>query len=184
VKAFSFRRFAAPLRKKWLQVARDPITLRFIIALPMMRLFLFGYAINTDPKNLPAGLLSVEHSKYERTILAALRNTGYYKISILSSEAEAERGLAQDSLLFVVNIPPNFDRSLDRGETPSILSTPTPAIPPPSPNATAALQALSTVLNRDVPPVHQTATSPPPFQFVAHARYNPEQLTVLNAYRG
>jgi ABC-2 type transport system permease protein len=57
---------------------RDPITLRFIIALPMMQLFLFGYAINTDPKNLPAGLLSVEHSKYERTIVAALRNIGYY----------------------------------------------------------------------------------------------------------
>ena len=64
-------------------MVRDPITLRFIIALPMMQLFLFGYAINTDPKNLPAGLLSVEHSKYERTIAAALRNTGYYKISIL-----------------------------------------------------------------------------------------------------
>jgi len=46
----------------------------------MMQLFLFGYAINTNPKNLPAGLLSVEHSKYERTIIAALRNTGYYNI--------------------------------------------------------------------------------------------------------
>ena len=108
MKAFSFNRFAALLRKEWLQVVRDPITLRFIIALPMMQLFLFGYAINTDPKNLPAGLLSVEHSKYERTILAALRNTGYFNISILSSEAEAERLLAQGKLLFVINIPPKL----------------------------------------------------------------------------
>ena len=113
-------------------MVRDPITLRFIIALPIMQLFLFGYAINTNPKDLPAGLLSVEHSKYERTIIAALRTTGYYNISILASEAEAERGLARGDLLFVINIPPNFDRSIDRGETPPS-STPTPAIPPPLP---------------------------------------------------
>jgi len=86
-----------------------------------MQLFLFGYAINTDPKNLPAGLLSVEHSKYERTLAAALRNSGYYDISMLSWEAESERGLAQGKLLFVINFPASFDRSVDRGETPSIL---------------------------------------------------------------
>ena len=184
MKAFSFNRFAALLRKEWLQVVRDPITLRFIIALPMMQLFLFGYAINTDPKNLPAGLLSVEHSKYERTILAALRNTGYYNISILSSEAEAERLLAQGKLLFVINIPPNFDRSVDRGETPSILVDADASDPTAIANATAALPALTTILNRDLPPVRQTEASPLPFQFVVHARYNPEQLTVLNIVPG
>jgi ABC-2 type transport system permease protein len=184
VKQFSLKRFAALLRKEWLQVVRDPITLRFIIALPMMQLFLFGYAINTDPKNLPAGLLSVEHSKYERTILGALRDTGYYNISILSSEAEAERGLAQGKLLFVINIPPNFDRSVDRGETPSILVDADASDPTAIANATAALPALTTILNRDLPPVHQTEASPRPFQFVVHARYNPEQLTVLNIVPG
>ena len=99
MKAFSFRRFTALLRKEWLQLRRDPITLRFIIALPMLQLFLFGYAINTDPKHLPAGLLSVEHSKYERTLAAALRNSGYYDISMLASEAGRTRsGAGQASV--------------------------------------------------------------------------------------
>ena len=182
--AFSFKRFVALLRKEWLQMTRDPITLRFIIALPMMQLFLFGYAINTNPKNLPAGLLSVEHSKYERTIIAALRNTGYYNISLLSSEAEAERALAQGELLFVINIPPNFDRSIDRGETPSVLVDADATDPTAIGYATAALPALAAVLNRDLPPVSQTEPLPPPFQFVVHARYNPEQLTVLNIVPG
>ena len=163
---------------------RDAITLRFIIALPMLQLFLFGYAINTDPKHLPAGLLSVEHSKYERTLAAALRNSGYYDISILSSEAEAERGLAQGKLLFVINIPPNFDRSVDRGETPSILVDADATDPVAIGNAAAALAALSTALDRDLPPVRQLPASAPPFQFVLHARYNPEQLTVLNIVPG
>ena len=121
VNGFSFRRFLAVLRKEWIQVRRDPFTLRMIVALPVMQLFLFGYAINADPKHLPTGLLSADHSKYERTIVAALKNTGYYDIRPLASEAEAERGLADGELLFVVNIPPNFDRSVDRGEKPAVL---------------------------------------------------------------
>ena len=58
---FSFRRFLAVLRKEFIQVRRDPITLRMIIVLPVMQLFLFGYAINADPKHLPTGLLAVDH---------------------------------------------------------------------------------------------------------------------------
>jgi ABC-2 type transport system permease protein len=181
---FSFRRFAALLRKEWLQMLRDPITLRFIIALPMMQLFLFGYAINSNPKNLPTGLLSVEHSKYERTLIAALRNTGYYDVSVLSSEAEAERGLAQGEFLFVINVPPNFDRSVDRGEAPSVLIDADASDPTAIINATAALAALSAALKRDLPPVRQKEPAPEPFQFVVHARYNPEQLTVLNIVPG
>jgi ABC-2 type transport system permease protein len=182
--AFSFNRFAALLRKEWLQIIRDPITLRFIIALPMMQLFLFGYAINTDPKNLPAGLLSVEHSKYERTLVAALQNTGYYDIRQLSSEAEAERALAQGELLFVITIPPSFDRSVDRGETPQVLVDADATDPTAIGNATAALKSLSGVLNRDLPPVRQAQPPPQPFEFVVHARYNPEALTVLNVVPG
>jgi ABC-2 type transport system permease protein len=126
----------------------------------------------------------VEHSKYERTIIAALRNTGYYNISLLSSEAEAERALARGELLFVINIPPNFDRSIDRGETPSVLIDADATDPTAIGNATAALPALTAILNRDLPPVSQTEPPPPPFQFVVHARYNPEQLTVLNIVPG
>ena len=40
------------------------MTLRMIIAIPIMQLFLFGYAINSDPKHLPTGLLSIDDSKY------------------------------------------------------------------------------------------------------------------------
>jgi ABC-2 type transport system permease protein len=97
------------------------MTLRLIIALPVMQLFLFGYAINTDPKHLPTGLLSSEHSQYVGTIVAALRNTGYYDIRPLASEEAAERALAEGEVLFVINVPPNFERSVDRGETPAIL---------------------------------------------------------------
>src|SRR5215469_12919599 len=112
---FSWQRFLAVLRKEWLQVLRDPITLRFIIALPVLQLFLFGYAINSDPKHLPAGLLTVNHSQYERSVVAALQNSGYYDIRPMPSEAAADQALKEGKVLFVVNIPPDFDRAVDRG---------------------------------------------------------------------
>ena len=181
---FSFWRFLAVLRKEWIQVRRDPITLRMIIALPVMQLFLFGYAINADPRHLPTGLLSADHSAYERSIVAALKNTGYYDIRMLKSEAEAEQGLADGDLLFVINIPPNFARSIDRGEKPAILMDADATDPSAIGNAAAALASLTAALNRDLPPMMQSMPASVPFQFQVHARYNPDQLTVLNIVPG
>jgi len=184
VNAISSKRVAAVLRKEWIQLRRDPMTLRMIIALPVMQLFLFGYAINANPKNLPTGLLSATHSKYERTIVTALQNTGYYDVRSLGSEAEAERALSAGEVLFVINIPANFDRSLDRGEKPSILIDADATDPSTIGNATAALDAITSALGRDLPPFLQSRPTIAPFQFQVHARYNPEQLTALNIVPG
>jgi ABC-type multidrug transport system permease subunit len=181
---FSFRRFLAVLRKEWIQIRRDPMTLRLIIALPLMQLFLFGYAINSDPKHLPTGLISAEHSKYERTLIAALQNTGYYDIRPLASEAAGEKALAEGDVLFVLNIPPEFERSVDRGEKPTVLMDADATDPSAIGNATAALGAIVAALNRDLPAALQAQPASPPFQFELHARYNPEQLTVLNIVPG
>jgi ABC-2 type transport system permease protein len=180
----SWRRLAALLQKEWIQVRRDAMTLRIIIAIPIMQLFLFGYAINTDPKHLPTGLLSTEHSKYERTIVAALKNSGYYDVVPLSTEAEADEGLAMGDYLFVIEIPPGFDRAVDRGESPSILVDADATDPSAIGNATAALASLPADIQRDLPPIRRIQPQAPPFQFVVHARYNPEQLTVLNIVPG
>jgi ABC-2 type transport system permease protein len=184
VRRFSFKRFLAVLRKEWIQVRRDSFTLRMIIALPVMQLFLFGYAINADPKHLPTGLLSVDHSRYERTLIAALENTGYYDVRPMASEAAAEHALAQGEVLFVINFPPGFDRAVDRGEKPAVLMDADATDPTTIGNATAALAAIGTALNRDLPPGLLSVPQAPPFQFVVHARYNPEQLTVLNIVPG
>jgi ABC-2 type transport system permease protein len=181
---FSFKRFAALLRKEWVQVLRDPFTLRLIIVLPVMQLVLFGNAVNSDPKNLPTGLLSADHSKYERTIVSALQNSGYYDIRPVADEAAAERALATGQLLFVINIPPNFSRAVDRGEMPSILIDADATDPTAIGYATAALAAIPSTIARDLPPALQSVPVNPPFQFDVHARYNPERLTVLNIVPG
>jgi ABC-2 type transport system permease protein len=172
------------LNKESIQIKRDPMTLRLILALPMMQLFLFGFAINTDPKHLPTGLLSADHSKYERTVIAALQNSGYYDIRLLDTEMAAERAIAEGEVLMVINIPPNFQRSVDRGEAPAVLVDADATDPSAIGNATAALAALTAALDRDVPPSLRSQAAVTPFRFEVHARYNPEQLTVLNIVPG
>jgi ABC-2 type transport system permease protein len=184
VNPFSFKRFVAVLRKEWIQMRRDPTTLRMVLILPILQLFLFGFAINAIPKNLPTGLLTATYSKYERTIVAALRNTGYYDVRTIPTQSEAERALAQGEVLFVIDIPPNFDRSVDRGEKPTILADADATDPTTIGYATAALPAITAALNRDLPPSLQSVPTAPPFQFAVHARYNPEQLTALNIVPG
>lgn len=181
---FSWRRFLAVLNKEWIQVRRDPVTLRFIIGLPILQLFLFGYAINTNPTHLPTGILVAEPSRYERTIVTALENTGYYDIRSFHSQAEANRALAEGEVLFVVEVPPGFERAIDRGQTPAVLVDADASDPSAIGNATASLAGLASVLDRDLPPSRRASPAKPPFQFVVHARYNPEQLTVLNIVPG
>ncbi|MGC1410882.1 MAG: ABC transporter permease [Acetobacteraceae bacterium] len=182
---FSLARLVAMLRKEWVQMRRDRATVGLTVALPLIQLFLFGYAINANPRHLPTGLITAEHSTYERTLVAALQNTAYFDIHPFASEAAAEQALARGDVLFVLNIPPDFSRRIDRGERPQVLMDADATDPTAIANATAAVVALNaTVLNRDLPVAMRVQPPQPPFEIVLHARYNPEQITALNIVPG
>lgn len=182
---FSFARLLAMLRKEWLQMRRDRATIGLTVTLPLIQLFLFGYAINANPHHLPTGLLAAEHSIYERTLVSALENTDYFDIRPFATEAAAEQALRRGDVMFVLNIPPGFSRRIERGEQPQVLMDADATDPTAIGYATAALAALNaTVLNRDLPANRQLAPPQPPLQIVLHARYNPEQITALNIVPG
>jgi ABC-2 type transport system permease protein len=182
---FSLVRLLAMLRKEWVQMRRDRATVGLTVALPLIQLFLFGYAINANPRHLPTGLIAAEHSTYERTLVAALQNTRYFDIRPFDSEEAAEQALARGDVLFVLNIPPDFSRRIDRGERPQVLMDADATDPTAIANATAAVVALNaSVLNRDLPVSMRVEPPEPPFQIVLHGRYNPEQVTALNIVPG
>ena len=182
---FSFARLFAMLRKESLQMRRDRATVGLTVMLPLIQLFLFGYAINANPRHLPTGLIAAEHSTYERTLVAALQNTGYFDIRPFASEDAAEQALARGDVMFVLNIPPDFSRRIDRGEQPQVLMDADATDPTAIANATAAVVALNAT-RAEPRPAGGNAGQPaqPPFQIVLHARYNPEQITALNIVPG
>ncbi|TDN61088.1 hypothetical protein B0G77_4507, partial [Paraburkholderia sp. BL10I2N1] len=70
---FSLTRWWSIVRKEFLQLRRDRITFAMIIALPIMQMALFGFAINTDPKHLPTAVIAADHSEFTRSFVAAMR---------------------------------------------------------------------------------------------------------------
>ena len=183
---FSFTRFGAMLRKEWLQMRRDRGTIMMTAALPLIQLFLFGYAINTNPRHLPTAILSGDHSRYERDLITALGNTSYFDLKSYDSEKAVDRAIAQGDVLFALHIPPDFARRIDRGETPQVLmeadATDNTAIGA----ANAALLAIVPgIVTRDLPPNLMPNPSPAPaFSVTTQSRYNPEQITALNIVPG
>jgi ABC-2 type transport system permease protein len=178
-----WRRSAAMLLKEVLQLRRDRITCATMISIPLLQLVLFGYAINTTPRDLPTAVLLQEQSDVGRSILAALQNTKYFKFTEqLHSEAEFNQALASGKVLFAVEIPAGFERALRRGDDPALLVAADATDPVASGSALAALsQVVNTALanDRGLP-----AAGQPLFEIRTHARYNPGAVTALNIVPG
>ena len=185
--SFSLPRLWAILLKEFIQMWRDRGTFAMMVFLPIMQLTLFGFAINSDPKSLPAGLLKFDDSPFSRTIIKSLENSEYFKFThILSSEKQAQNLLDTGEIQFVVNIPENFGRKLQRGERPAILIQADATDPTAMANALAAAAALNpTVIDRDlVGPLQPLKGKAAPFEMRVHRLYNPEAITQYNIVPG
>jgi len=178
-----WRKTWAMLVKEFIQLRRDRVSFAMIIMIPLVQLMLFGYAINTTPRNLPTAVLIQESTDLSRSILAALENTNYFRVTQLPhSEAEVDELLASGTVLFAVEIPANFERSVRRGDKPAMLVIADATDPVASGTALGALnQVLQTALShdRDVPDSPNM-----PFEIRTHARYNPAAITQLNIVPG
>ncbi|HEY3223780.1 MAG TPA: ABC transporter permease [Pseudolabrys sp.] len=178
-----WRKTWAMLVKEFIQLKRDRVSFAMIIMIPLIQLLLFGYAINTTPRNLPTAVLMQESSDLSRSILAALENTKYFRVTKLpKSEAEVDQLLASGDVLFAIEFPTNFERSVRRGDKPAMLVIADATDPVASGTALSALnEVLQTSLShdRDVPNRPEM-----PFEIRTHARYNPAALTQLNIVPG
>jgi ABC-2 type transport system permease protein len=70
---------------------RDRITFAMMLGVPLMQLVLFGFAINNDPKQLPAALVATSNDHYTRAMVSALETTGYYRFEHVAASAAGGR---------------------------------------------------------------------------------------------
>lgn len=178
-----WRRVQAMLTKEFIQLRRDRVSFAMIVMIPIMQLVLFGFAINTTPRNLPTAVLLQETSDVGRTILAAIERTQYFKITQrLSSAEEFDRVLASGKVLFAIEIPAGFERALRRGDKPALLVAADATDPVASGTALGSLNRivqLALINERMLP--DQTE---PLFEIRQHARYNPAAVSSLNIVPG
>ena len=179
-----WRRSYAMVVKEFIQLRRDRVSFAMIVMIPVMQLLLFGYAINTTPRNLPTAVLLQEDSDLARSILKALENTAYFRFTReVHDVAEFDNLLLSGKVLFGVEIPRGFERAVRRGDHPALLVAADATDPVAAGSAMSALSAsscrprCSTICFTGDPPSM-------PFEIRAHARYNPAASSRLNIVPG
>jgi ABC-2 type transport system permease protein len=184
---FSWARFMAVVVKEFIQMRRDRLTFAMMVGIPLLQLTLFGFAINADPKHLPAAVIAADQSPFARSIVRGLENSGYFQvIAQPEDEAAGRRLLELGHVQFLITIPADFARALQRGERPILLVEADATDPAATSNALAALNNLGEkVLNQDLDgPLTPLRGQPPPFEIRVHRNYNPEGITQYNIVPG
>jgi ABC-2 type transport system permease protein len=184
---FSLSRLFALFSKEVIQMRRDRITFAMMLGVPLLQLILFGFAINTDPKSLPAALVTMSQDHYTRAMVSAMEMTGYYRFDhVVQSAAEAEALIEAGTVSFVVTIPSDFARRAQRGDHPQILieadaTDPSVASGAISTLSTVASQALLREQAAEAQAARQTANA---LEVIVHRLYNPEGITQYNIIPG
>src|SRR4029453_10902352 len=111
MKVLSFSRMMAVLAKEFTQLVRDRLTYAMMIGIPVFQLLLFGYAINTDPKHPPTGVLVQDQGQFSRSLVGSLRRSDYFSIDhVARSPAEMDELIERGAVQFAITIPGDFTR--------------------------------------------------------------------------
>jgi ABC-2 type transport system permease protein len=106
------------LRKEFIQMRRDRLTLMMMTALPAAQLVLFGYAIQTDVRHLPMAVLDESRSQSSRALANALVTSDVFqRIGDVSTRAEARGVIERGEARAVLVIPPDYHHKIARGES-------------------------------------------------------------------
>jgi len=109
-------RLLSIVRKEFIQIFRDPRTLGLIIVMPIIQLFLLGYAATTDVRNVPIAVWDQSRSPESRALLDAFRAADYFRIAYdVHSEDEIQALIEQGDVRGALVIPPDYARRLLEG---------------------------------------------------------------------
>ena len=179
----SWARVFAVFLKELVQMRRDRPTFAIMLMVPVMQLVLFGYAINNDPRHMPAVVEMREDGPMTRAFLASLTQSTFIDVVAVTQRAEdGEAMIRAGDATFLISIPEGFERRLVRGERPQILIAADASDPVAAGGALSAIQqvAQQAFAPELQGPLAYLAPTPPPYEIVVHRRYNPAGVTAFN----
>ncbi len=110
-------RLSSIIRKEFIQIMRDPRTLALIIVMPIMQLFLLGYAATTDVKNISLAVWDQNQTAQSRALLDAFRSADYFRIAYsVGSQKDIQDLIETGRVRAALIIPPDYDRRLNEGD--------------------------------------------------------------------
>ena len=137
-----FRGFTAILYKEFLVVLRDPFTLFFMIFPPLVEMIAFGYALDTDVKNIATIVLDEDRTVESRQLVEQFSNTGtFHVVGSAQSVTELADLIRRGKGYVGIQIPPGFTRDLNAGRSAKV------QVLVDGSNSSIASSALNTALN-------------------------------------
>jgi len=112
-------RFRALFTKEFLQIIRDPSAILIAVILPLVLLFLMGYAISLDAKKIPVGIVIEKHSKYSASLLQSFYNSPSFEVQVNRDRRYFEKQMQEGRLRAMIIIPATFAKDIAKG-APSI----------------------------------------------------------------
>ncbi|MGB1091023.1 MAG: ABC transporter permease [Oceanobacter sp.] len=189
----SLRRTRAIASKEFRVLSRDRMTFGLIVMIPLMQLLLFGYAINTDVRHLPAGLLDMSQTSHSRAMVQTIEASQIVDFRLVfHSIEEAELAITNGQTKAVLYLPPDFERRLadyriHAAEPANRLQRPAPLpvgqwLVDGSDTLVAA--TLKNLMNLPISEVSGQAYHRPAPSFALVQFFNPEQRSVVNIVPG
>jgi ABC-2 type transport system permease protein len=112
----NLRRTRAIARKEFLHILRDWRSLLMALALPLMMVILFGYALSLDVDQIPTMVYDHDRSPESRELIARIAGSRYFKIiAATDSYGAIEREIDRDACLAGIVISPDYSRDLKSG---------------------------------------------------------------------
>lgn len=109
-------RLLAIIRKEFVQMRRDRLTLAMMLMMPLVQLMVFGFAINTDVKRVPMAVLDHSNSPESRRLVQAFTNSDYFVVKAWPNDMEEiSRLIDRGTLKVGLIIDPEYATDLRAG---------------------------------------------------------------------
>lgn len=178
----ALRRILSITTKEFRQLSRDRMTFGMVVMIPLIQLILFGYAINTNIRHIPAGITDLADSSLSRIVVQAISATQVVDLEHhYSSPAEAERAITRGEVKAALILPPDLERRFL--EAPGGQRRPLGQwlVDGSDPMVAGAVKRLGN-MPVTLPDATGNRTRMPDFAVALH--FNPEQRTAVNIVPG
>ncbi|WP_018989668.1 ABC transporter permease [Aromatoleum toluclasticum] len=178
----TWRVLRALVRKEFIEVVRDPITLAVAVLLPLLLLFIFGYGLSMDVEDVPIAVYDQDRTQDSQRFVEAFVQSGYFRLHRnLMSPREVDAALDRGEATVVILIPPDFSRTLGSDREASVQLLIDGSF---SPTALIVSNYLAAVVNRFSSGLAERRLAelgldaPPPLRLESRVWYNAPMKTV------
>ncbi|MDX8477926.1 ABC transporter permease [Mesorhizobium sp. VK24D] len=110
------RGIIAVLKKETIELSRDPVTIAVALLMPLIMLFLFGYAVSLDVKDIRYGVWDLDRTTASRELADSFARSGYFVRAAELDKSNIEPMLLHGDIRMAVVIPNSFESRMSRGE--------------------------------------------------------------------